>query len=61
MIYETTSYSNGHRHCYAVGARRSKNDSLEIIAEFRDVAAPGYNASDEADKLLTALTKFIEA
>jgi len=59
MLYETTSYSNGYRQIYAVGARRSKNDSLEIIAEFRDVAAPGYSAEKEADMLCERFTDFV--
>lgn len=55
MIYETTSYTDGRNQIYAVGARKSLNAPLVILAEFRDVDAPGYVASNEADKLLSKL------
>ena len=55
MLYEKTSYTDTVNQIYAVGARRSENDTLQIIAEFKDINAPGYNASNEADRLLAAI------
>ena len=55
MIYEKTSYTDGINQIYAVGARRSKNAPLVIMAEFKDFDAPGYLASDQSDALLNLL------
>lgn len=59
MIYEKISYHDDyhrkHRQVYAVGVRRSINDTLEIIAEFSDVKADGYDASREADRLMAQM------
>lgn len=59
LLYEKTSYTDPNRNygqVYAVGVRRSKNDTLAIVAEFLDRDLPGYNACNEADRLLAILS-----
>ena len=47
--YRTFGYFDGRNQIFAVAYNRT------VIAEFRDINAPNYNASNERDKFLSSL------
>lgn len=55
MIYEKFGFQDATRQVYVVGARVYPDSPMDIIAMFYDIDAPRYDASIEADKLLSLL------